>query len=222
MIKMVVFDMAGTTVDENNIVYKTLQKVINKRGFDFSLDQVLEHGAGKEKSVAIKDIIASGGIELDEDELNNLYSTFVLELAVAYDSFDIKPQPGAESLFRSLKEKNILTVLNTGYNETTAISILQKLGWRPGKQIDALITASDVRNNRPNPDMILLAMQHFNIEDAGEVVKVGDSAIDIEEGKNAGCSLSIGITTGAHTYEQLAAANPDRIINHLSELLPLI
>jgi hypothetical protein len=29
MIKMVVFDMAGTTVNENNVVYKTLQKVYN-------------------------------------------------------------------------------------------------------------------------------------------------------------------------------------------------
>jgi phosphoglycolate phosphatase-like HAD superfamily hydrolase len=53
-------------------------------------------------------------------------------------------------------------------------------------------------------------------------VKVGDSIIDIEEGKNAGCALSIGITTGAHSYEQLASANPNHIINHLSELLPVI
>jgi phosphoglycolate phosphatase-like HAD superfamily hydrolase len=54
------------------------------------------------------------------------------------------------------------------------------------------------------------------------VIKVGDSIIDIEEGKNAGCKLSIGITTGAHTYVQLASANPNGIIHHLSQLLPLI
>ena len=57
MIRMVVFDMAGTTVDEDNVVYKTLQSEINKAGFSFSLEQVLAEGAGKEKRQAIKDIL---------------------------------------------------------------------------------------------------------------------------------------------------------------------
>jgi beta-phosphoglucomutase-like phosphatase (HAD superfamily) len=55
-IKMVVFDMAGTTVNENNVVYKTLRKAINEAGFDFTLNQVLAQGAGKEKLQAIKSI----------------------------------------------------------------------------------------------------------------------------------------------------------------------
>ncbi len=49
---MVVFDMAGTTVNEDNIVYKTLRAAINHAGFEFSLDQVLAQGAGKEKKQA--------------------------------------------------------------------------------------------------------------------------------------------------------------------------
>jgi beta-phosphoglucomutase-like phosphatase (HAD superfamily) len=58
MIKLVVFDMAGTTVDEQNVVYKTVHAVINDAGYEFSLDQVLEHGAGKEKKTAINDVLA--------------------------------------------------------------------------------------------------------------------------------------------------------------------
>jgi phosphonatase-like hydrolase len=222
MIRMVVFDMAGTTVDENNIVYKTLQQVINAAGFDFSLEQVLTEGAGKEKLTAIKDILALAGSRPDKDVANKIYTSFTTELAIAYDSFELKPQPGAEELFKVLKEKDILVVLNTGYNQATADSILQKLDWQIGLQIDELVTASNVTNNRPDPDMILLAMKEFRITDAKEVVKIGDSIIDIEEGKNAGCGLSIGITTGAHTYEQLASANPNAIINNLMELLPLL
>jgi phosphonatase-like hydrolase len=222
MIEMVVFDMAGTTVDENNVVYKTLQKVINFSGFDFTLEQVLAEGAGKEKLTAIRDIMELDMMGHDEELANDIYADFVRELAIAYDSFELKPQPGAEELFADLKAKNIVVVLNTGYNDATANSILQKLGWQAGVQIDGLITATDVANNRPEPDMILLAMQKFGISNANNVAKVGDSAIDIEEGKNAGCSLSVGITTGAHTYEQLLAAKPDYIILHLSELLPLL
>ena len=222
MIKMVVFDMAGTTVDENNVVYKTLQKVINLAGYNFTLEQVLETGAGKEKLAAIKDIIGLKHREQPVELANNIYTDFVKELEIAYNTFELKAQSGAEDLFAALKAKNILVVLNTGYNKETANFILDKLGWQVGVQIDGLITASDVVNNRPQPDMILLAMQKFGITNASEVVKVGDSAIDIEEGKNAGCSLNIGITTGAHTYEQLQAAKPDHIIIHLTDLLPLV
>jgi phosphonatase-like hydrolase len=219
---MIVFDMAGTTVDEDNVVYKTLHSEINKAGFDFSLEQVLAAGAGKEKLQAIKDILALNVALPEEETANTIYTSFVDELARAYNSFQLKPQPGAEEIFQALRDEHILVVLNTGYNAQTAKAILSKLKWQTGKQIDGLITASDVQNNRPNPDMILLAMQKFGIENADEVVKVGDSIIDVEEGKNAGCKLSIGITTGAHSYQQLATAKPDHIIHHLSDLLALI
>ena len=220
---MVVFDMAGTTVDEDNIVYKTLQSEINRAGFNVSLEQVLAAGAGKEKQQAIKDILAQHvAVPADDETVNNIYQSFVSELARAYSNFQLKPQPGAEEVFQSLRDEHILVVLNTGYNVQTAKAILAKLKWQTGKQIDGLITATDVENNRPNPDMIILAMEKFGIEHADEVVKVGDSTVDIEEGKNAGCKYNIGITTGAHTEEQLQSAKPDYIIHHLSELQAII
>ena len=222
MIKMVVFDMAGTTVDEDNVVYKTLQKVINGEGYNFSLSQVLTEGAGKEKLQAIKDILQLDAKQQEDGLPEKLYKIFIETLAVAYNAMDIKPQEGAVEVFKELRQKNIHVVLNTGYNESTARSLLNKLNWKEGNQIDALITATDVQNNRPQPDMIQLAMAKYFITDADEVAKVGDSIIDIEEGQNAGCGLSIGITTGAHTAEQLITANPDFVIHHLVDLLPLI
>ena len=70
--------------------------------------------------------------------------------------------------------------------------------------------------------MILLAMRHHGLTDGKSVVKVGDSSIDIEEGKNAGCGLSIGITTGAHTQKQLEEAKPDVVIDNLMEILAMV
>jgi len=222
-INMVVFDMAGTSVDEDNVVYKTLQKVINDAGHQFTLAEVLRLGAGKEKLQAIKDILtADATADASPATTAILYTSFEQELAAAYNSIEIKPQPGAEVLFQELKNRQVKVVLNTGYNKTTATSILQKLNWIEGQHYDALITASDVTQNRPHPDMIELAMQQLHINDPLQVVKVGDSIIDIEEGKNAHCKYSIGITTGAHTQQQLLSANPDFVIDHLSELLPII
>jgi phosphonatase-like hydrolase len=219
---MVVFDMAGTTVNEDNLVYKTLQKAINEKGFDLSLDKVLAQGAGKEKLQAIKSILEVYAQNKDEVLANEIYTSFIVMLENAYNTHEVLPQQNADQLFQSLREKNILVVLNTGYNNETAVTLIEKLGWKQGEDFDGLITATDVQNNRPDPDMILLAMEKFNITDADEVVKVGDSIIDIEEGRNAGCSINIGITTGAHTYDQLLTANPDYIIDDLLDLLPIL
>jgi phosphonatase-like hydrolase len=221
-IKMVVFDMAGTTVNENNVVYKTLRKAINEAGFDFTLDQVLEQGAGNEKLQAIKKVLkVYGGIE-DDTLADAIYENFIVQLAQAYSTLEVLPQDNATDLFAALKDKDILTVLNTGYNRETAQSLIDKLGWEEGSEFDLLVTATDVKASRPKPDMIWFAMEKYGITDATEVVKVGDSIIDIEEGENAGCSLNIGITTGAHTYEQLRSANPSAIIDNLMEVLPLV
>lgn len=224
MIKMVVFDMAGTTVDEGNVVYKT-GKAINDQGYDFTLEEVLAEGAGKEKLQAIRSVLASRGIE-DESLSRKIFGQFEGELDEAYGVLPVRAQPNATRLFEELRTKGVFVVLNTGYSREVAEKLLDKLGWQVGRAIDAtidvLITASDVPRNRPHPDMITRAMEELGVSDASAVVKVGDSAIDIEEGKNAGCKITVGITTGAQTKEQLLAAKPTAVIDDLMDLLEVI
>ncbi|NBV11494.1 MAG: HAD family hydrolase [Chitinophagia bacterium] len=221
-IQCVVFDMAGTTVNEDNLVYKTLQAAINHYNVPVDLDHVLLYGAGKEKFQAIKDIISNSPYALDELVQLEAFNYFLVQLEIAYKNFKVTPMPGAEEVFIALKEQGIKVVLNTGYNRVTAESLLAQLGWKEGLQIDLLVTASDVLHNRPMPDMILYAKDKLNIADTKQMVKIGDSCIDIEEGKNAGCLLNIGITTGAQTETQLMQAKPDYIVHSLTAMLEII
>ena len=162
------------------------------------------------------------GFKVSPENIDLIFAYFIDKLAKNYDTLDVKPLPDVERTFKHLKERNIKVVLNTGYNRKTAESLIVKLGWEESNQFDLLITASDVDNNRPRPDMILLAMSKLNILDPKKVLKVGDSTVDIQEGQNAECLLSIGITSGAHTREQLREADPDFIINNVSELIGII
>ncbi len=221
-IQCVVFDMAGTTVNEDNIVYKTLQAALNHFNVPVDLNHVLLHGAGKEKFQAIKDIISISPYTLDETGQLEAFNYFLAQLDIAYLNFDVTPMPGAEQVFAALKQSGIKVVLNTGYNRATAENLLGKLGWAEEQQIDLLVTASDVLHNRPMPDMIFYAKDKLHIEDAKHMVKIGDSCIDIEEGKNAGCLLNIGITTGAQTEIQLMEAKPDYIVHSLTEMLEIL
>ena len=222
MIKLVVFDMAGTTVDEDNVVYKTVRDAINAAGYEFSLEQVLTHGAGKEKSKAIRDVLCLDQQAHSEAEVESIFTDFKNRLGQAYRQLDVKGMPGAADLFGELRQRNIQVVLNTGYDRSTAEGLVEKIGWQIGVDIDGLVTASDVETGRPGPDMILRAMELTGIESAEQVAKIGDSQIDIHEGNNAKCGLTVGITTGAHTSEQLAAANPSAVIDSLAEFTELL
>jgi phosphonatase-like hydrolase len=217
-IKMIVFDMAGTTIDEDNIVYKTLHKSINQFGVSVDLPAVLEIGAGQEKLAAITDIVTKYGTTDDLQKAGEMFAYFKHHLKSAYEEFDIKPMQNAQEVLTNLRSKNRWVVLNTGYDRSTAEFILNKINWKLHTEYDLLVTATEVKNNRPAADMIQFAMNVFAISDPKEVVKIGDSKIDIEEGKNAHCLYSIGITTGAQTKSQLAEANPDAILDNLNEL----
>ncbi len=222
MIRLVVFDMAGTTVDEDNVVYKTVRAAINAAGYQFSQEQVQEFGAGKEKSQAIRDVLALDGSTHSDQEVAAIFDDFKLRLASAYEVLDVKQQPGASETFAKLREHGIKVVLNTGYDRATAESLVKKIGWVVGKEIDGLVTASDVENGRPAPDMIHLAMKQTDVATGDQVAKIGDSTIDIEEGKNAGCGLTFGVTTGAQTEAQLQTANPSHVVSSLAKMCELV
>jgi len=222
-IKMVVLDMAGTTVNEDNLVYKTVQKSINAEGFNVSLDEVLLHGAGKEKYQAITDVLtACTDAENITEMAQKIFGNFKKSLEIAYNESEIGTFYGMEDFFGLLREHGIKIVLNTGYNYNTATKLINKLNWQVGNQIDALITSDDVENGRPNPDMIQMAMQKFGITDAASVLKAGDSEIDIAEGKNSGCGITVGVLSGAHKKEQLEAACPDYILKDVTELKEIL
>jgi phosphonatase-like hydrolase len=156
MIKMVVFDMAGTVVDEDNVVYKTVQKALEHGGISVTLEQVLADGAGKEKSKAISDIAQKYDPTKDENDVDSMYHDFVVMLNSAYEELTVIPIEGAEDIFRELGKRGIYRVLNTGYNKKTAMQLVDKLGWLKDRDYDDIITASDVPRTRPFPDMIFM------------------------------------------------------------------
>jgi phosphonatase-like hydrolase len=222
MIKLVVFDMAGTTIDEDNVVYKTVRAAINSVGYSFTQDQVHVAGAGKEKLQAIHDVLALDGQAHSDGEVAAIFGDFKRRLTAAYATLEVREQPGASDTFAKLRQHGIKVALNTGYDRTTAECLIAKIGWDVGKDIDGLVTASDVDNGRPDPGMIWLAMRQTGVQASQSVAKIGDSAIDIEEGRNAGCGMTFGVTTGAQTEKQLRSAAPTYVVESLGEMFDLI
>jgi len=214
-IELLVLDMAGTTIDEGNVVYKTVMHSVNDYGYNVTLEKVLSVCAGMEKLEAIASLLKEiGG---NEDDAHAIFENFSDQLKEAYQNLEVKPITGVENFLLNMRSRNKKVVLNTGYTSEIAQQLLDKLQWKENVHFDALITANDVSESRPHPEMILLAMKKFNISKPENVLKAGDSVIDIEEGKNAGCGLTIAVLSGAQTQAELEKAHPDYILNTISE-----
>lgn len=98
----------------------------------------------------------------------------------------------------------------TGYPRPVAERMAAKAALE-GLVPDCLLSATDVSHARPAPDMCLAILRGFGIDDPRRAVKIGDTANDVLEGKNAGM-WTIGITlTGSLTglsEEAVAALSP--------------
>lgn len=222
MIQLVIFDMAGTSIDEDNLVYKTIHQTLVDQGVEVTFEQVLALGAGKEKWQAIYDILwAEEKAEPSRDQVDQLYQRFQLSLSEAYATAPMQVFPSVRKVMEALRHKKIKIAFNTGYSREIAELILSRVGIEIGRDIDLLITADDVDRGRPHSDMIDVVCEQLQV-DQKACIKIGDSAIDIEEGKNAQCKWNIGVTTGAHNRAQLSAAEPDYIFDDMSELLTLL
>lgn len=219
-IKLVVFDIAGTTVKDDDYVAHAFRNAFVKNGYDISLDQTYPY-MGIKKIVAVNAMLAKlGGQSADA---GTIYTDFTDEMMDFYTyNASVMPLPYAEEVFQQLKEKGIRIALNTGFPRIIADVIIDRLQWKDKGWVDDTIASDEVEHGRPQPLMIQELMLRASITDPLEVAKVGDTEVDVNEGRNAGCGLVVAVTTGAYTEEQLAAYDPDHIISSLSLLPNLI
>lgn len=222
-VKAVVFDMAGTTIDEGKMVYECVRKTLEKFGLHYSLEEVMERVGGMNKKEGIKELMTlkMGNVEKEKaEEAAEIFRNMVEE-AYRTSTF-VKEMPGASDLFSHLQRQNIKVVLDTGYIRSTADLLIEKMGWQEKKLIDFSVTSDEVSQGRPAPLMIRKALAHLNIHDAGDTVKVGDTRSDVEEGINAGCRYVVGIISSQYTKEELLAMGATHAIHSLEELKAIL
>ncbi|NQX37369.1 phosphonatase-like hydrolase [Pedobacter steynii] len=222
-IKLVVFDMAGTTVKDKNYVGLAFQQAMKVHGYEVNIE-VINPMMGYEKPIAIEMILQkeeSDQTKITAELIANIHADFVAFMIDFYQtSADVVPLPNVENTFVQLKKLGIKIGLDTGFSRDIADIILSRLKWED--TVDFMVASDEVPNGRPYPDMIKKIMAELNITDPMEVAKVGDTEVDVNEGLNSGCKYTIGITTGAFTHAELLPYHPTHIIDDIAEVLEII
>lgn len=205
--RLVVFDMAGTTVEDGDgAVNRCLRDAMAAGGFPVEHAEV-NTVMGIPKPDAIRQLLSSR--VADGDTVAGLtpkiHEDFLQRMLRFYrEDASVVPVTGAEDAFAKLRAAGVLVALDTGFSRDIADTILDRFGWARDGKIDGSVTSDEVERGRPHPDLILALRKRFAITDPAQVAKVGDTPSDLEQGTTAGCGWVVGVTRGSHTAEQLA------------------
>jgi len=224
-IKLVVFDIAGTTVKDDHEVSKAFQSALKKYGYEVKLE-VIDPLMGYEKTLAIRQMLQLH--EPDPQKITPglvklIHREFVQQMLKLY-LFEpsVEPLPNVEETLAALRAQGVQVGINTGFSRDIADTIVTRLKWREKGLIDHLIGSDEVELGRPHPLMIRKMMQDGGIANPLEVAKVGDTEVDVREGQNAGCKYVIGVTTGIFTREELETYKPTHIIDDIAQVIEII
>lgn len=215
-IELVVFDLAGTTVYDDNSVVKCLDGALRAAGYDVPFAE-LNGRMGIPKPLAIREVALGASAA----EVKEIHADFQRRMIDFYRTTpDVREIPGTTATFCWLREQGIKVAIDTGFDRPTTTVLLERLPW--DGLLDASVTSDEVPQGRPYPDMVLALMSQLEIDDPARVAKVGDTPSDLKEGTSAGCGMVVGVWAGTHTQEQLAGYPHTHLIESVADLPGLL
>jgi HAD superfamily hydrolase (TIGR01549 family) len=125
---------------------------------------------------------------------------------------EVAPLNGAAELIGELRRRDCTVVLASSAKQEEVEHYLEMLG------IDDLpyTTSSDVEQTKPEPDLVLAALEKAGRD--GDAVMVGDSTYDCEASQRAGVAC-FGVLTGGFSREELAEAGAVDSWTKLADLI---
>jgi phosphonoacetaldehyde hydrolase len=201
-ITAVVFDWAGTVIDHGSRApVAALQDVFETAGVPVSIEEVrISMGLAKRDHIrAILDLERVNeawqllyGVAPGDEYVDSLYADFVpKQLACLGDYSGVIA--GVPEVVEELRSRGVMIGSTTGYNRAMLDFLLERAA-EQGFAPDCAICPEDVPGGgRPAPWMCYLNAIEMAAAPLWTIVKIGDTASDIEEGINAGM-WTIGVT----------------------------
>lgn len=221
-IELVIFDWAGTTTDfGSQAPVQVFDRTFSNWGIRFTRDEI-NAPMGMEKKAHIRSMLSTQagklkfrealGRDWTEQDIQQLYEEFEDTLGQVVGEYSI-PIPGVSETVKTLREMGLHIGSTTGYTSEMmrfVLPVARENGYAP----DCVVTPDCTGHSRPSPFMVYECMRRMNVYPASHVVKVGDTAMDILEGKHAG-AWSIGILVGSNlmglSRQEYLQASPEKL-----------
>ncbi|MCL1838094.1 MAG: phosphonoacetaldehyde hydrolase [Propionibacteriaceae bacterium] len=219
-IKVVILDWAGTTVDYGCFApVAAFTSAFEHFGVTVTMTQT-RAPMGMQKRAHIQAMLADEQLGATWQQVHGRSHTQA-DIDAIYQQFEpalfevlpdhAEPLPGVANTVAQLREQGILIGSTTGYT-AAMMDVVAPLVARRGYAPDILVCPDDCGGvGRPFPYMLWRNLELLHATSINEVLKVGDTAADMHEAKNAGCCC-VGVLKGSSmlglTQTELAETEP--------------
>jgi len=194
-INAIILDWAGTTVDYG--CFAPLDAFITAFGafgIKASVDEIRVH-MGLPKRKHIENMLECRGNPYTQEDVDKIYGRFESSLFEVLAKH-AEPLPGVLDAASQIREMGIAIGSTTGYTQAM-MDVVVPLAKQNGYAPDCIICPEDTDGiGRPYPYMLWRNLEKLGVQSIREVLKIGDTAADMQEGKNAGC-LCVGVLKGS-------------------------
>lgn len=177
MLKLIVFDVDGTLVDTDEVILATWKELIRRyKPKDYFLDDsIIKTFSGPPLNESLKRVFPELDQEFIAKEYNNVTPKFYKE--------NIKTFPNVREVLIKLKNDGYkLAILTSKDSNMTKYTL--ELAKIDINLFDEIVTSSDVKKLKPNPDGLIKIFNSLNVTN-DEAINVGDTEFDYYCGINA-------------------------------------
>jgi len=218
-VKLVIFDLAGTVIEDAGQVPAAFTAALGNYGIEVTSDSIREMRGASKREVIKRFVERQTGIKNADinARTEEIYNSFRCILSGLYEQDGVREIPGATETFTWLRHHGVRVALNTGFDRTITNLLLNSMHWN-GDLINAVACGDDVTQGRPAPDLIFKAMERSEVASVHHVANIGDTVLDLQAGQNAGVRFNLGVLSGAHTREQLEREPHTYLLSSVAEL----
>ncbi len=215
-IKAILFDVGGTLVHTIEPLKVAISMAFKQNKIKVPSSEEIITQLGKSATEIIKAILPKelSNFEEKAKECISLFQEIFPNKVL--DEFEAIE--GVQKTLKTLKDANYRLGVITALRRVELDKLLTK--FELISYFEVVVTADDVQNIRPSPEIINKAISLLNVQPR-EVICVGDTVNDILAAKNAGTYV-IAVLTGAQTEDVLRREQPDAIINDINALPSLL
>jgi len=215
-LKLIVFDCDGTLVDSQHMILSAMTQAYGAHGLAVP---------GRERLLSIVGLsLIEAFTELGRGTERFPVASLAEQYKLAFHALRASGKhmeplyPSAADAIRALAQRGGVALgIATGKSQRGVRLVLTHHGL-----LDHFITikTADDAPSKPDPGMVIAAMQEAGV-DAANTVVVGDTVYDIAMARAAGAT-AIGVTWGYHTGAALREAGAFAVVDRFPALIPTL
>ena len=208
-ITTLLFDLDGTLINTNELIIASFLHTLNH----YYPNQYTREDVYEFIGPSLLETFSGLDLERAEEMIEHYREHNHLHHDLLVEEYE-----GVYETIQELKERNYkVGIVTTKMRKAVQRGLLKG---RLDRFFDVVVTLDDVKNPKPDPEPIELALKLIG-SSAEETIMVGDNSHDILAGKNAGTKTA-GVAWALKGRDYLEQYGPDYMLENMRDLLKIV